>query len=621
MDVSLQAKGTENLCRPSKFSQKKYKGMRKVVYPAAFILTGAICAHAAIGDVNNASFGSDSGVSIKTDSVLKSNEAMTFSVNNHNLTILVLPSWQRVLQDEISARGNTRAELFCAKNETESFQVLVVNKTVQLLTDLNITVANWQPDVSGSRLPIVTLFREHYVKIDQPSFNLKSKLGMYPDALIPFMDPYSNKTISTAKYLAGRATVGSQKVQGYWVDVAVGPAVSAGIYTTTIKVTSGSSNTIAQIPVILHVWDFVLPAKHSLTAWFCGLRDLSSVYGMSAGSSEYDTVEHRHQTFLYQHGIYPNVRKHPRINWNTGDITFTPDYVASLRAFVNEFGTGMLVIPQLATKDPRAITRYLAAYDAFSRANSWAGQYFFYIDEPSTLESYKFVKQCGDIIHTFAPSVKLLVTIDNPPQAAWPDLNDVIDIKVLLFKEALEAKIQNFQGTSKELWAYTALTRRGPNWVLDSSLLDYRIPAWCSYRLGIRGILYWSTTVWAGIASKNQPYIDTWTTTVTCSYKDKHGSYKWNGEGSLLYSGVPAGIQGPVASMRLKMFRDSVEDYDYLKLFESLTNREQAVSTVSSIVKDFVTYDKNPESYTAKRKAIAEMILYQMRTKQQKSLN
>ena len=96
---------------------------------------------------------------------------------------------------------------------------------------MNITVASWQPDISGSKAPHVTLFREHYVKIDQPSYRLKSKLGMYSDALIPFLDPYTNKPITTAKYLAGHITLGAKKSQGYWIDVAVGPEVQAGTYT------------------------------------------------------------------------------------------------------------------------------------------------------------------------------------------------------------------------------------------------------------------------------------------------------------------------------------------------------------------------------------------------------
>ncbi|MGA2323124.1 MAG: glycoside hydrolase domain-containing protein [Sedimentisphaerales bacterium] len=543
---------------------------------------------------------------------LKANQVLTFSVGNQNIVtpVLVLPSYQRVLQDETSVTGSTHAEIFCAKNETESFQVLVANKSTAPLPDVHIDVAEWQAIVPGFKAPTITLFREHYVKVDQPSYQLKSKQGMYPDALIPFIDPYTNKPITNAKYLADHATVQPKTSQGYWIDIAVGQEIPAGSYTTNLTITSAGA-TIAQIPVLLHVWDFTLPAKHSWTAWFCGLRDLNSVYGMTFGTPDYDTLIHRHQTLLYQHGIYPNVRKHPRINWDTGDVTFTPEYVASLRAFINEYGTGVLFIPRLTTKDPRALTKYLAAYDAFSRANPWAGQYFFYIDEPSTLEMYNYVKQCGDIIHAYAPSVKLLVTIDNPPKSpTWPNLENAIDIYVLFFGMATPANIQKYQGLNKDVWVYTALTKTGLAWELDSDLLNYRIPVWCSYALGAKGILYWSTTVWA-TAHGSLPYgglpaSDPWQTALT--YRNSAG-YEYMGEGSLLYPGMPAGIQGPISSMRLKVFRDSVEDYDYFFLLEQLTGRTNVLALTKQAVSDFGTYSRDPDDYIKTRAAIAQKIL------------
>jgi hypothetical protein len=176
---------------------------------------------------------------------LKANQVLTFSVGNQNSVtpVLVLPSCQRVLQDETSVTGSTRAEIFCAKNETESFQVLVVNKSIASLPDVHIDVAEWQTIVPGSKTPVITLFREHYVKVDKPSYGLKSKTGMYPDALIPFIDPYTNKPITKAKYLADHATVQPKTSQGYWADIAVGPEIPAGSYTTNLTVTSAGAFT------------------------------------------------------------------------------------------------------------------------------------------------------------------------------------------------------------------------------------------------------------------------------------------------------------------------------------------------------------------------------------------
>jgi hypothetical protein len=535
----------------------------------------------------------------------------------NDIRIAVISSLERVLQDDIDVNGTLIAEIYCAKNEHESFQIIIVNPTYTPISQINLNADNWHfTGTPGEGSPELTLYREHYVKVDQPSYGLKSKPGMYPDALIPFIDPYTGKEIVNAKYLARNQDVGVRKSQGYWVDVRVDSNVKAGEYHNEISVVAGGQ-VIKRIPVTVHVWDFELPKYPAWTAWFCGLRNLSNVYGLPASGPEYDTLVHRHKTFLYEHGIYPNMHKGPSMNQTTGEVTFTPEYIASLTAFVNEFGARVIIADALAYYEvlfrerPQVLAVYLAAWNTFAQANPWAGQYFFYVaDEPHTLEQYNLVKQYGDIIHAYAPSVKRFVTLDNPPQATWPNLDDAADIYVLFFGIATPANIQKYHDLNKDVWVYTALTRTDPVWELDSDLLNFRIPAWCSYTLGVKGIVYWSTTVWAGDAGQNQPYINTWTTPVTYQMK---GGYTYNGEGSLLYSGVPAGIQGPISSMRLKVFRDSVEDFDYLKLLESLTSRDQAVSQASSIAKDFVTYDKNPESYIAKRKIIAEMIVTQMK--------
>ncbi len=51
-------------------------------------------------------------------------------------------------------------------------------------------------------------------------------------------------------------------------------------------------------------------------------------------------------------------------------------------------------------------------------------------------------------------------------------------------------------------------------------------------------------------------------------------TFTGNGDGTLFYPGTPAKIGGtshiPVASIRLKMIREGMEDYEYLKLVSDL---------------------------------------------------
>ena len=48
----------------------------------------------------------------------------------------------------------------------------------------------------------------------------------------------------------------------------------------------------------------------------------------------------------------------------------------------------------------------------------------------------------------------------------------------------------------------------------------------------------------------------------------------YNGEGMLFYPGEDAGIDGPIASIRLKNLRDGMEDYEYFTLLEKAKGKE-----------------------------------------------
>jgi hypothetical protein len=522
--------------------------------------------------------------------------------------VFVAPAYKKILQQDTGATGSAEADLNCAKNETASFQVIVVATWPGSIADVDIAALEWKEPAGVSKFPSLALFREHYVNVARPSYGLKSKTGMYPDALIPFVNPYTGQAITGAKYLARNQTVAAGNVQGYWIDVEVASDVAAGTYTTAIQVTSAGTK-IAEVPVTLHVYNFELPQGQKLKAYFCLLRDLSSVHKVAWGSDAYWQIVRRYQQMLYANGVYPDIQKAPEIDEKTGNVTFTADYVNHLHGFISEFGTMNITIPSLFLNDTQKLETYLADYDAFSKANPWAGQFFYYIDEPSSKQDYSRVKACGEIIKQKASSVKLLVTFDKLPDSDKPNVDDLVDIKVLVFRVATNPNIARYLANSKELWAYTALTsQNNPHWLLDADLLDYRVGAWCCWRLGLTGMLYWQTTYWAD----TKKGFDPWTQAV--SYRNNDG-LEWCGEGSLLYPGTDAGIDGPIASMRLKAFRDGSEDYKYLMLLDSLAGKEQTTAIVAPIVSDFQHYSGDPEKYLAARKQIAELILNQMRKK------
>src|SRR6185295_4120958 len=126
-------------------------------------------------------------------------------------------------------------------------------------------------------------------------------------------------------------------------------------------------------------------------------------------------------------------------------------------------------------------------------------------------------------------------------------------------------------------------------WELDFPLLNYRIPAWESRRYGLTGLLYWTMVFW--------PESDPWLNPL--SFKQQ-----FNGEGVLFYPGADAGIDGPVASMRLKALRDGLEDYEYLVLAGD-AGREKAAAIASGWTK----WETDPARLAAAREELAAIIL------------
>jgi hypothetical protein len=80
-------------------------------------------------------------------------------------------------------------------------------------------------------------------------------------------------------------------------------------------------------------------------------------------------------------------------------------------------------------------------------------------------------------------------------------------------------------------------------------------------------------------------------------------------EGSLLYPGVDAGVQGLVPSIRLKEIREGLEDYEYLKLLAERRGRAAAEQVVKRIARAWQDWDTEPLHLLEARAEIAGSIL------------
>jgi hypothetical protein len=223
--------------------------------------------------------------------------------------------------------------------------------------------------------------------------------------------------------------------------------------------------------------------------------------------------------------------------------------------------------------------------------------YIYVVDEPNSREAYDEVRARSSFVHEVVPGLKVLCTkAPRSQNPAWGSLVGAVDIWAPLWPSFEEAAARSRLSAGEEIWSYTALCQGGretPFWELDFPLLNYRIPAWISWRFDITGLLYWSTTNWAG---------DVWTNPLTFNSQ-------YNMEGSLLYPGVDAGVQGLVASIRLKEIREGLEDYEYLRILTQRRGRAAAQAIVGKIARTWHDWDTDTRHLMEARAEIARSIL------------
>ena len=145
-----------------------------------------------------------------------------------------------------------------------------------------------------------------------------------------------------------------------------------------------------------------------------------------------------------------------------------------------------------------------------------------------------------------------------------------------------------------------------PTYVIDASAVRNRAMQWLAFRYRLAGELYYETAM---------AYVhDAWT---------NQWDFSGNGDGTLFYPGTPAKIGGathvPVASIRLKMIREGMEDYEYLKALSDAGDPGLAREIAKGLFPSASQTDVDPAKLMAARQQIAAHIL-QLTGKKEPSL-
>jgi hypothetical protein len=509
--------------------------------------------------------------------------------------VWVASPWQQVLRDTAPG-GGTSVAIAAARNEYEPFR-LVVTAGDQPLSDVTVAVS----DLTGPGVIAaanVTLYREHYLDIETPSYRSTAPPGRYPDPLIPFVDPDTGRDIVGALYDASPFSVAGGENQGVWADVYVPWEAPPGDYTGLATVTAGAE-TLAEVPISLTVHGFPLPATVALRSWF-GNWALADRLGLDPASPEFAHLQDRDIDLLLAHRCMPSNLGAIWPAWSAEggvDDTYTR---ARLRAMVEDRHVNSLTAPFWHGDCLDTCLAQLHDLEAYLRGKGYLDLAFVYLrDEPNTEADYNLVRQDAALVQAAAPGIKRLVTEQTITQdPSWGDLYGSVDIWVPLWGLYDEPTAAARQALGEKVWSYTALCQGdagNPFWEIDFPPLVYRAPFWTSWHYGLEGFLYWETGYWPA---------DPWNAPLYAP----DPSYPFWGEGILLYPGTEVGIDGFAPSIRLKLIREGIEDFEYMALASAQGNGEQVDAIVDSLATSFTNWSRDPEAYLQAREQLAALI-------------
>jgi len=560
-----------------------------------------------------------------------------------SVRLTVLNSMERIGQDQ-EPRGEAGAEIQAARNEWESFQVVVSARgescrvTRAELSDL---AGPGGAKIGGDS---IRLYRQEYVRVRLSSPRAELPPGLYPDPLVPFINPQTGKPIeprrvSQARWGERTAIQGHDMYalpfevfrgqnQPLWIDVHVPEDAPAGDYAGTFRIRTGRGKT-AEIPVRLTVWDFTLPDGPTHRNHFGSFRNIARYFEVQPGSERFRTIELRYCRAMAEHRLNPPIPGHllPEVE-RDGSLRITPERDEALKKFMREFHARDFEIPRapfarlrvsasrpdykdVSPQEREKALRYYRDYRDYVKRNGWAERAYVYLwDEPNLRENYEQVLVLGKLVHEAAPELKCLVVEQTyPHDSSWPDLDPAVDIWCPLWsfidRESIREKIEG----GDEVWSYTALSQRSPRyhpdydrvkgldppyWHIDQPLLVYRIPPWINRQYGITGLLYWTTV-----------------TTVLHPWTNPAFSHPrhYNGGGYLFYPGVPCGIDGPLPCIRLKNLRDGMEDYEYFALLERASGSGAVQKIVDRIAPSWWGYTRDPGQILSARRELAGEIV------------
>jgi hypothetical protein len=519
-------------------------------------------------------------------------------------------------------------DLYAGRNEFEPFQI-VLRAQSKDLSGVDIDISDFRTaegaEISGKN---VTVYLEEFVNLKRPS-SIEGGEGLWPDPLIPRVDRYTNEARNAFPF-----SVRQGRNQPLWVEIFVPVAAHPGKYTGSARISLDRTVQFT-VPIRLTVWRFTLPSTSSLKSSF----GLSGINALKQHRGRYTNDEDLHSiTGLYtKAALLHRITTHggsmqpPKFSHGAGKMQLDwREYDTEVGPFLDGVAipegeplhgaraTSAEVRTPSAFENDEQERSYWTEWARHFQQKGWSDRLFLYLwDEPASRDFPEVLKR-GRVSAQAEPRLRNLVTVPFTRSLA-----DVVQIWVPLVN-CLERKPgfadfcdetpppdayarQNQSG--KSLWFYQSCASHGcnivggayftgwPSYMIDMPGAANRVMQWVAWKFRVEGELYYSMNEAYG--QDNDPWVN---------MRLSGG----NGDGTLFYPGRPDRIGGrtdiPIESIRLKLIREGMEDYEYLALLARLDGRQSADQYADRIVKKAYLWESRPEVFLKVRQDLGEAL-------------
>jgi len=536
-----------------------------------------------------------------------------------------------------STTASGKIEMWCARNEYEPAQLVIAPQR-----DMTLTVSAGDLRHQNGRMlhSAISLYAVDYVTIQTPT-DYSGSVGPWPDPLPPIESPL--------KLVKGEN-------QPVWVLVYIPADAPSGDYEASLQVSLDGRN--QRVPLVVHVWDFVLPKQTHLKTAFGFNASLISRYHHFRKTDRLDEILEKYFQNFARHRISPYdpfVLSPIKVSFDSLHLTARLNFAKFDKAYdhyIRELGFNTFRLPlqgcasgtyhssrrghigsfqQGSPEYTKMMTDYLQQLEAhLRRLGALDKAYLYWFDEPEA-KDYPFIRETMHLIADAAPGLTRMLT-EQPTK----ELFGAVDLWCPKLPSFIKDVAKERRAQGEKLWWYICTTPKAPypTLFIDHYAVELRTWMWQSWKYHLNGILVWSANYWTSPGVYPWPeYQNPWTDPMSYRsggfVKPGERSYWGNGDGRFIYppkqvfQSAQKNNMGPVSSIRWEMLREGLEDYEYLWLLQSRVARLEAgkghrrllkKARALLVVPDNITgsltqFSKRPEPIFEHRRRVAEMIL------------